>query len=143
MGGTGIANNGRTRVDPGIKYFILVYLHQTHQREFFVITCPTVRCRSFVWYLIIAFTICSIPHFELAPAELAGFLSSEAYAAQTDYASSCPAREYVHDALGRIATERQLLENGRVSETRYNYSGFSTTKTDPDGRVKTETGDYL
>jgi uncharacterized protein RhaS with RHS repeats len=42
-----------------------------------------------------------------------------------------------------VITERQLLENGGVSETRYSYSGLSTTKTDPDGRMKTETRDYL
>lgn len=73
----------------------------------------------------------------------AGLLSSEAYAAQTDSVDSCPVREYVYDALGRIVTERQLLENGEVSETHYRYSGFSMTKTDPDGRVKTDTRDCL
>ena len=39
-----------------------------------MITHFKVRCRSFVWYLIVAFTICSIPHFELLPVELAGLL---------------------------------------------------------------------
>jgi YD repeat-containing protein len=108
-----------------------------------MITRFTVHCRSFVWYLIIAFTICSIPHFELVPAELAGLLSDEAYAAQACSTASCPTREYVYDAQGRMVTERQLLENGGISETYYSYSGFSTTKTDPDKCVKTETRDYL
>jgi hypothetical protein len=91
----------------------------------------------------LAFTICTIPHFELVPAELASLLSSEAYAAQTGSDGSCPAREYIYVAKYRIFTERQLLENGLVSKTRYSYSGFSTTKSDLDGRVKTETRDYL
>ena len=120
-----------------------------------------VYCHSFVWYLIVAFTICSIPHFELVPLALSSLLGSEAYAAQasdvssspnvsrfTDVekvcsAGSCPVREYVYDARDRVVTERQILDNGGVLETHYAYSGFSTTKTDPDGRVKTETRDYL
>ena len=107
---------------------------QSISKEFTMITRFTIRCRSFVWYLIVAFTICSIPHFELLPVELAGLLSSEAYAAQTSSAGSCPVHEYVYDARGRVVTERHLLENGGVSETHYSYSGFSTTKTDPDGQ---------
>ena len=106
-----------------------------------MITHFKIRCRSFVWYVVVAFTICSIPHFELLPAEFAGMLGREAYAAQTP-SSSCPVHEYVYDARGRVVTERQRLENG-ISETNYAYSGFSTTKADPEGLAKTETRDYL
>ena len=108
-----------------------------------MITCFKVRCRSFVWYVTIAFTICSIPHFELVPMELAGLLSSEAYAAQTDSAGSHPVCEYIYDARGRVVIEMKLLEKWRVSEIRYNYSGFSTMKMGPDRRVKTEIRNYL
>jgi hypothetical protein len=48
-----------------------------------MITHFKVCCCSFVWYLIVAFTICSIPNFELA-----GLLSGEAYAAQAPVVSS-------------------------------------------------------
>ena len=106
-----------------------------------MITHFKVHCRSFVWYLVAAFTICSIPHFEMLPAELAGMLGREAHAAQTP-SSSCPVHEYVYDARGRVVTERQHLANG-IATTQYVYSGFSTTKTDPEGRMKTETRDYL
>lgn len=104
-----------------------------------MITRFTLRCRSFAWYLIIAFTICSIPHFDLIPAELSGMLEREAYAAQTP-SGSCPVREYIYDAQGRVVTERQFLENGNVSETHNSFNGFSTTKIDPDGREDGDQG---
>ncbi|MGD0276817.1 MAG: hypothetical protein ABSB79_12345 [Syntrophales bacterium] len=68
-----------------------------------MITRFAVRCRSLIWFLMVAFTICSIPHFNLVQAELAGLLGSEGYAAQVSDVSSgsCPVHEYVYDVLGR------------------------------------------
>ncbi|MGD0274882.1 MAG: hypothetical protein ABSB79_02330 [Syntrophales bacterium] len=68
------------------------------------------RFRSFVWYLIVSFTIRSVPHFELVPLELAGFLIGEAHAAQMMVVSSFPKNlaqlsfetSYTYDYSGKV-----------------------------------------
>jgi hypothetical protein len=67
---------------------VLIINFEVNERRRTMITRFKVRCRSFVWYLVVAFTICSIPHFELLPAELAGMLGREAYAAPAPAVSS-------------------------------------------------------
>jgi RHS repeat-associated protein len=58
-------------------------------------------------------------------------------------ASIIPYTQTTYDYLGRPTWVKTSKGSGTTSATGFTFSGFSTTTTDPDGNVTTETRDYL